>query len=154
MIFSVFGGRRLQLRYRGSCDGFEAAAFHSCCNGHPNTVTLIFGSFTPLTWSSQNCRVPDPSLRSFIFTIKNPHNLPPQIFKQKEAAQAIGDYRSYGPTFGAGSDLHVCGGCDSSSGSHSNLGTTYINNSGVQGKEVLTGACNFTVKELEVFEVV
>jgi hypothetical protein len=80
-IFSVFGDQKLHLLYRGSRDGFGSSVFHRLCDGHSNTVTLIastndciFGGYTPLTWSSRNAYVSDPSLRSFVFTIKNPHN--------------------------------------------------------------------------------
>jgi hypothetical protein len=34
------------------------------------------------------------------------------------------------------------------------LGTSYANDTGIDGKQVLTGAYNFTVKEIEVFEVI
>ncbi len=48
------------LLYRGSRDGFGAANFHSKCDGHSNTLTIlkahgtsyIFGGFTSITWDS------------------------------------------------------------------------------------------------------
>jgi hypothetical protein len=160
-LFSMFRWKEFRLLYRGSRDGFEAAAFHSRCKGHPNTITVvfttngcIFGGYTPLTWSSQGAYPSDPTLGSFIFTIKNPHNLPAQLFRQKQGAQAIGDHGSYGPTFGYGCDFHVCDKCQNSNNSYSNLGITYANETGIEGKQVLTGAYNFTAKEIEVFEVV
>jgi hypothetical protein len=58
-------------------------------NGHPNTLTLIedtkgsiFGGFTPVRWESPpglKIRA-DLSLKNFIFTLKNPHNIPRQPF--------------------------------------------------------------------------
>jgi hypothetical protein len=64
--------------------------FHGRCDGHANTLTVIvdtngniFGGFTPLTWESRrpnsatdwsNCAKADDSLKSFLFTLKNPHN--------------------------------------------------------------------------------
>jgi hypothetical protein len=160
-IFSIFGAKTFRLLYRGSRDGFDASAFHSRCDGHPNTVTLIsstndciFGGFTPLTWSSRGSWVSDPSLTSFIFTIKNPHNLPARIFKQKQEVNAIYDDSSYGPLFGYGHDLSVYGQWQSPNNCHSTLGTTYTNDTGLAGNEVLTGAQYFAVKEIEVFGVV
>jgi hypothetical protein len=160
-ILSVFGEKRLQLLYRGSLDGFEAATFHDRCDEHPKTLTLvsstngaIFGGYTPLAWISRGRHVPDRSLKSFLFTIKNPHGLPAQIFKQQREENAIGDNRTYGPTFGGNADLYVCDECHRSAGSYSYLGGTYANDTGIDGKQVFTGSCHFTVKEIEVFEVI
>jgi hypothetical protein len=162
-IFSVFVNKTFRLLYRGSRDGFEARTFHSLCNGHKNTVSLIlstngfiFGGYTPVAWNSRNAHVSDPSLRSFIFTIKNPHNLAAQIFKQKTEDHAITDFPAWGPGFGSSyyCDLQVCDECDSCNKSCSRLGRSYTNDTGKSGNEVLTGAEDFTVKEIEVFEVV
>jgi hypothetical protein len=160
-IFSVFGEKRFQLLYRGSRDGFQASDFHRQCNGHPNTVTLIlstngsiFGGYTPLSWSSRDGYASDASQKSFLFTIKNPHNLTAQIFKQQEEACAIYDYSGYGPTFGRTTDLHVCNQSQTCNNSYSYLLHTYGNDTGIAGNQVLTGAQYFTSKEIEVFEVV
>jgi hypothetical protein len=69
-----------------------------------------------------------------------------------DAANAIYDCTSSGPRFGRGHDLSVYG--NSSNGGCSGLGTTYANDTGISGNQVLTGAKEFTVKEVEVFEVV
>jgi hypothetical protein len=160
-LFSVFGHKRFQLLYRGSRDGFGVNAFHSRCNGHANTVTLVlsknesvFGGFTPVSWTSRNEYAADPRVQSFIFTIKNPHKLPERIFKLKQASTAISDCSSYGPTFGSGYDFHLCDQCQSVNDSYSILGNSYANDTGIAGNQVLTGAEHFTVKEIEVFEVV
>jgi hypothetical protein len=98
--------------------------------------------------------VSDPSLSSFIFTIKNSHKLPAQIFKQKGATRAINNLRSYGPIFGGTSDLVICDQCQDSNGSWSNIGVGYMNETGIAGTEVLTGSSTFTVKEIEVFQLI
>jgi hypothetical protein len=157
----MFRRKRLQLLYRGSRDGFQASTFHSRCNGHPNTISLIlstndciFGGFTPIAWSSRNGYASDPSLTSFLFTLKNPHNLSPRIFKQKQAEYAIDDNASYGPIFGNGYDIIVYDQCQSSTRSYSNVGTTYVNDTEIAATQVLTGSQYFTVKEIEVVEVI
>jgi hypothetical protein len=160
-IFSVFGGKKLQLLYRGSRDGFQGSTFHARCDGHLNTVTLIsstnnciFGGYTPVAWGSRSDYVPDPSLASFIFTIKNPHNLPARIFKLKVATHATYHRADYGPTFGVGHDIHVCNECNCYN-SYSNChGHSYTYDTGIGATEILTGARYFTVKEIEVFEVI
>jgi hypothetical protein len=160
-IFSVFVRQTFQLLYRGSRDGFEGSAFHGRCNGHSNTVTLIlstndciFGGYTPLAWNSRGGGVSDPSLKSFVFTIKNPHNLPPQIFKQKQEGYAIYDHSLYGPQFGLGRDFAVGEQCQNSNNCWSNSWGTYDNSTGIPGNQVFTGANHFTVQEIEVFEVI
>jgi hypothetical protein len=160
-IFSRFGQKEFRLLYRGSRDGFEAKAFHTRCDDHPNTVTLIastnrciFGGYTPVAWSSRNEMVSDRSLTSFIFTITNPHNLPAQIFKQNEEKAAIGDDHGFGPVFGSNHDLCVVDRCHTCARSYSNLGRIYANETGLPGNQVLTGAQNFTVQEIEVFELI
>jgi hypothetical protein len=160
-IFSVFADKELRLLYRGSLDGFGANAFHARCNGHPNTVTLIstatdcvFGGYTPISWSSRAAYVSDPSLTSFLFTIKNPHNLSARIFKLKTEAEAIYDRASYGPTFGSGHDFYVCDECHNSNTSYSRFGLAYLNDTGISGRDVLNGITNFSVDEIEVFEVI
>jgi hypothetical protein len=164
-IFSVFGGKRLELLYRGSRDGFGAAAFHDRCDGHPNTVILIsstnaciFGAYTPVAWNSSGESLSDPSLQSFIFTIKNPHNLPPQIFKLKQGQNAIVGEAGYGAKFGDGrawnADLYVSNECRTSTNSYSHLGKAYVNDTGISGNQVLTGSQSFFVDEIEIFEVI
>ena len=57
------------LLYRGTRDGFGADVFHSKCDDHPNTLTLlkakessfIFGGFTSVNWklpdiNMDNCK--------------------------------------------------------------------------------------------------
>jgi hypothetical protein len=160
-IFSRFAGKQLRLLYRGSRDGFQANTFHNQCTGHRNTVSLIlsknksiFGGYTPLAWSSKDEYVSDPSLTSFVFTIKNPHNLPEQIFKLTEEAYAIYTRSDCGPTFGGGHDFCVEEPFQTAEKNSSNLGGAYINNTGIPRKEVLTGEYNFLVDEIEVLEVI
>jgi uncharacterized coiled-coil protein SlyX len=92
-LLAEFGGKRFSLLWRGTRDGFDAREFHRRCDGHANTLTLIedrngniFGGFTPVAWESPfigwHVR-PDPTLKSFIFTLKNPDNFPPRKFALK-----------------------------------------------------------------------
>jgi hypothetical protein len=159
-IFERFRDKEFRLLYRGSRDGFGAANFHSRCNGHPHTVTLIsstdgwiFGGYTPVAWNSTNSWLPDSTRQSFVFTITNPHNLPARVFIQKAEANAICDNAGYGPIFGNGDDLCVGDNCRNTNNSYSNLGKVYDNDTQIAGNQVLTGAPNFTVQEIEVFEL-
>jgi hypothetical protein len=118
-----------------------------------STNGTIFGGYTPIAWSSADYYVSDMRLESFAFTIKNPHNLPAQLFKQQRGERAVYHNASYGPTFGAGHDFYVCDECRNSNNSYSTFGNSYANDTGIGGQQVLTGAYNFTVEEIEVFEV-
>jgi hypothetical protein len=82
-LFAEFRGKHFTLLWRGSRDGFGAHDFHGRCDGHAPTLTLIqdtegniFGGFTPLEWESGYKFKADPSLKSFLFTLTDPHNLP------------------------------------------------------------------------------
>jgi hypothetical protein len=158
-LFADFGGKLFTLLWRGSRDGFSASNFHGHCDGHANTLTLIldtngniFGGFTPAAWESGDWHPKeDPSLRSFVFTLKNPHNVAARKFKLKpeEKDRAIRCSSTCGPHFG---DIFV----------HSNgrfggttlfFGTSYTNDTEMDGISLFTGSGNFHVREIEVFEV-
>ncbi len=73
------------LLYRGTRDGFDSGDFHSRCDNHSNTLTIlkakeskfIFGGFTTVSWES--CPAlgkykSDPN--AFIFSLTNNDNKP------------------------------------------------------------------------------
>jgi hypothetical protein len=94
-LFTEFGGKSFMLLWRGSRDGCRARNFHCRCDGHAPALTPIqdtkgniFGGFTPVEWEPRtgnwNERFKaDPSLMSFLFTLKNPNNFPARKFALK-----------------------------------------------------------------------
>jgi hypothetical protein len=117
-IFAEFKEQKFTLLWRGSCDGFGAGDFHIRCDGHANTLTVIldtngniFGGFTPVEWESRewngrtgnanNGWKVDPSLKRFVFTLKNPHNFPARRFalKAEKKERAIWCRSDWGPHF-------------------------------------------------------
>jgi hypothetical protein len=118
----------------------------------------VFGGFTPLQWESDKrgkCKRDD-SLRSFIFTLKNPHNTSARKFPlkldQKQSAIFCGD-SSEGPTFGDG-DISVSNNCNSNTDSHTSFfNNVYTNDTGLDSETFFTGSRNFTVRDIEVFEI-
>jgi hypothetical protein len=68
--------------YRGTRDGFDATAFHSKCNNHSKTYTIlnakgnefIFGVFTTAEWDCSDKHKSDPN--AFIFSLTNKNNSP------------------------------------------------------------------------------
>jgi ribosomal protein L31 len=165
---SEFATKKFLLLWRGSRDGFGSSVFHEKCDGHANTLTLIldtngsiFGGFTPIAWDSTSFWKTDESVRSFIFTLKNPHNSPAMKFSLQVGQQrpAVCCDSSAGPTFGSrstfpGSDIYVSSNCDVDSDSHTYFGRwSYTNSTGVDGSTFFTGSQYFTVREIEVFEI-
>jgi hypothetical protein len=169
-ILAEFRVKRFTLLWRGSRDGFGARDFHGRCDGHANTLTLIedtagniFGGFTPVEWESRvyngkwgkedNRYKADPSLKSFLFTLKNPHNFPARKFalKAEKKDQAIRCDSSWGPQFG---DIGVSDNCNANASSHTYLfGLRYANDTGLDGESFFTRSRNFKLKEIEVFEI-
>jgi uncharacterized coiled-coil protein SlyX len=177
-LFAEFRGKRFTLLWRGSRDGFGADDFHYRCDGHENTLTLIkdtdrniFGGFTPVKWDSSSGYKDDPSLKSFLFTLKNPHGVPARKFALKSPTeeQAI-VYRSfglcenkavaikchswYGPTFWG---IFVVGHCNATTQSHTFLHWSYSRDFrtglGQDGHTFFTGSNYFKVKEIEIFKI-
>jgi hypothetical protein len=115
----------------------------------------MFGGFTPVEWESHDDGKykGDNSLRSFLFTLRNPRGVPARKFalKAEEKQEAICCYGAWGPEFGVGC-IWVSDNCNENRDSHTRcFGTTY--DSGRQEVDFLTGAEEFSVKEIEVFEI-
>jgi hypothetical protein len=159
-VFDEFEGKQFRLLYRGSRDGFAASNFHNKCDSKSNTVTIImttkgfiFGGFSPLAWDSSNQWKVDNSRQSFVFSIHNPHNITDKKFSLTNPTYAICCSSSYGPWFGGGDDFRVADGGNNNASSYTNLGHSYANDTGIAGNQFFTGEYNFTVKEIEVFQV-
>jgi hypothetical protein len=107
-IFAEFHGKLLSLLWWGGVDCFDARDIHGRCDGHANALTLIedierniFGELMALTWCSGEGWHGDSSLNSFLFTLKNPQNVPAQRFalKIQEKCQALFCCSDSGPQF-------------------------------------------------------
>jgi hypothetical protein len=143
------------LLWRGSRDGFSVSQFHSRCDGHAITLTLIldtdgniFGGFTPVEWESspQYKFKGDDSEKSFLFTLKNPHNVAARRFRlkaeMKHWALCFGPER--GPQFYG---LWVYDHCNANTRSNTDeFGRTYTNDTGLDGNTFFAGSVHFQVK--------
>jgi hypothetical protein len=104
-------------------------------------------------WESQDKYKADPSLKSFLFTLKNPHNFPARRFalKAENKGEAIRCDSLWGPYF---RDIHVAHNCNANTDSVTwRFGSAYTNDTGLNGMTFFTGSDNFIVKEIEVFEI-
>jgi hypothetical protein len=118
-----------------------------------DTKGNIFGGFTPVEWDSSSKYKADPSLKSFLFTLKNPHNVPARRFalKAERKHETIGCSSDWGPCFG---DIGVSDMCNTNTHSFTcNFGESYTNDTGLDGKTFFTPSKNFQGKEIEVFEI-
>jgi hypothetical protein len=168
-IFAEFRKKQFSLLWRGSRDGFKAKEFHSRCDGHSNILTVIldtegniFGGFTPLEWESRewngqhgkenNTLKTDDSLRSFLFTLKNPRNIPAKRFALREEKKqwAAVCTAGKGPDF---YDITISDNCNVNTRSFTYLGVVYTNDTGLDSDIVFTGSQYFQVEEVEVFEI-
>jgi hypothetical protein len=103
----------------------------------------VFGGFTPLQWESRTsdswkC---DDSLKSFVFTLKNPHNIPARKFalKAEKKQQAVRRF--------------WIDDCNANTDSSTSLGHTDTNDTGLDRNIIFTGSFHFHVREIEVFEI-
>jgi hypothetical protein len=167
-LFDEFGTKRYELLYRGSRDGFDSVNFHNRVDGHSHTIILIettkgyiFGSYIVCCWDSSNSWKGDNSVQSFIFTLKNPHNLSPHKFPLK--AEMKGYAMWCFPTtcmiwIGNTAAICISDGCNvnnkSCTATWDIQSASYANDTGLDGCTLFTGEKNFTVKELEIFELI
>ena len=162
-IQSTFTGARKDqkwtLHYKATRDGFMAADFHRECDAKGPTVVVvrsdsgyIFGGFSPDNWNSPSGRgetVHSPS--AFLFTLINPHNIPPtKLAANPSIRNHLFSHPSTGPTFG-GHDLCVSSG-------HSKTGTygltefpnAFIDTTG-KGNLLFARSYSFEIDEVEVY---
>jgi hypothetical protein len=101
----------------------------------------------------------DDSLKSFLFTLKNPHNIPARRFalKAEKMDEAIYCEVAYGPCFSSHCDIAIKNDCNANTESYASsytyLGWGYTNDTGLAEDIVFTGSHSFQVEEIEVFEI-
>jgi hypothetical protein len=128
-------GKYFWLLWRRGRDGFEADDFSDHCNIRPNTLMLIedtnwniFGRFTPtellnqfVEWGERGFWNADVSLKSFLFTLKNLHNIAARRFplrvETKDRATCCRHFTE--PCSG---DILVGRDCDTDAHSYARLG--------------------------------
>jgi hypothetical protein len=149
--------KRFKLLYKASEDGFAAADFHKICDDKGPTLTIIrskngylFGGYAPLSWDSTTKRYKEHT-EGFIFTLTNPHNIPPTKYPLIIHSYAISCNPSYGPTFGAGHDIYVADNSQNNLSSYTKF-HSYTDTTG-KGIDTFTGAQNFATTDIEVFAI-
>lgn len=151
-------GKRLNLLYRATRDGFGADAFHAKCDNRSPTITIIqttdgyvFGGYTQASWTSSYTYCYDKN--AYLFSLANPINQP-FVSKVTNPVTAICCHLSLGPTFGYKNgkyDIFIGHNSNLGDCNHSDCFTCY------QAPDTfcpsLTLNRNFKVKDIEVFEI-
>eukprot|EP01022_Parablepharisma_sp_SALTPOND_P012382 TRINITY_DN1589_c0_g1_i1.p1 TRINITY_DN1589_c0_g1~~TRINITY_DN1589_c0_g1_i1.p1 ORF type:complete len:596 (-),score=52.56 TRINITY_DN1589_c0_g1_i1:302-2089(-) len=144
----------LSLLYRGSVDGYRAANFHSLCNGHAPTVSVIqsnagylFGGYTTQAWSSRGGYGADAGAFVYSLTRKYKASVSPSY-----TGNAIYDHSGRGPSYGP-STIHISDNCNQSGSSSQFSDGYYLHPYTGYGLYYLSGNNSFIVHDIEVFEV-
>ncbi len=160
MEFCGKQGQRWMLIYKATRDGFSSVDFHRCCNNRGPTITVIqsiergylFGGYTSISWNSMQTYVQDNN-GPFLFTLTNPHGIPPTKYSVKLRNHSIFDHVNYCPTFGAGHDLYVSSHSQTNRNSSFNFPHSY-NDTTKRGAITFTGDKNFQTNDIEVYLLV
>ncbi|CAF0959568.1 unnamed protein product [Adineta steineri] len=151
--------QRWELIYQATRDGFSGDAFHSRCDNKGPTMTIIqsdnnyiFGGYTSVSWTSSEGWLNDGT--AFLFTLTNPHNIPPTKYTIMSdlATRAIYNYSGYGPMFGGGPDICIYNNSNSNNFMCSIFPWSYDDSTGYDNN-TFTGAENFTISEIEVYKL-
>jgi hypothetical protein len=94
----------------------------------------------------------DRSLKSFLLTLKNQHNCPKFALKAEKKDEAIIYGSACGPNF---RDIRVDDKCNANARSFTyRFAHSHANDTRLTRKTSFTGSREFTVKEIEVFEII
>ena len=165
--------RRFTLLYRGTRDGFSAHAFHTHCDNHAPTLTLvksaapvagcIFGGYASVTWNHSPVYKEDPD--AFLFSLVRRHEEfdeerakpQPRLIRCTTLFEAVDADETHGPAFGHGRDLLIACHSDINEDSYSNLSRAYrLDECAFQSDEArsfLAGSYKFRTAEVEVFHI-
>ena len=160
------------LIYRGSDDGFGAKDFHAKCDHVRKNLTIIksidgyiFGGYTDESWDGACYKL---DMNAFLFSLINKANKPIKIkydntFKENHS---IFCHPAFGPSFGAGIDLHISDNSNINLKSYSKLCYSYMHPFYInpqyglktryalrshKANSFLAGKENFQAKEIEIY---
>ena len=146
-----------KLLYRASEHGFGSKVFHSKCDGHANTLTIlkasessfIFVGFTKAIWDDSADYRSDPN--AFLFSLTNKDNKP---YRMKIDPYAIFSAFDCGPSFGL--DISICSDSNKNTNSFSDLEDVYKHPRYAfetnEAETHLAGSYKFQLSEIEVYQ--
>jgi len=151
-----------KLLYKATRDGFSASIFHQLCDDKGPTMTIIkssggwlFGGFTTQSWkdvyrSAGTNNKADP--QAFIFTLTNPHNIPPTkfIIDKDKQQYAIWAHYDNGPSFGP--DIAISDNSNINTNSYTNFPHSYKDTTG-KADTLFIGSFFFSTTDIEVYTI-
>jgi len=153
---------KFSLLYKGSQDGFGVEDFHSKCDGHENTLTIlkaqessfIFGGFATAEWESLDGEYKS-DRNAFIFSLTNNDNQPVKMNIDMEYSfHAIYCKSSNGPRFAE--DICIFNNANTTMYGRSDLGSSYKHPQYAYGtdeaRSFLAGSFRFQFDEIEVYQ--
>lgn len=157
VIADFIGNKKFSRIYSATKDGFYASHFKDRCCSKGATLTLVksangflFGGYASISW--ENKELSKSALDSFIFTLTNPHDIKPTKYAVISANDHLYDSPKLGPSFGL-HDMEICGNANTVDGSRFDFPKSYADTTG-KGCLTFTGAKEFRVVEIEVFQVI
>jgi len=147
------------LIYKGKKDGFQGYNFHAKCDNQGPTMTVvrvqgnryIMGGYTSLNWGGSRGYQTDH--KAFLYNLVGNRGKPVKLISSGDT-YGISDNNGSGPCWGSGNNLHLYSQMNSNS-NYANTGTSFrpedasVNYS----QDLLAGAYNFTVEDIEVFKL-
>ena len=165
----------IKLLYRGSRDGFTSQSFHYKCDNKGETLTIIksndnyiFGGYTEINWDStiwngicgeNNNARREGKGNEFVFTLKNPHNIPPSKYNMKKnwLNHSICCDVNLGPIFGC-NDIRIEDNCNIKENKFTyydfQKGEFCFEDTTGHKRLLFTGKTSFLVKEIEVYKII
>jgi len=106
------GPKQFTLLYSATRDGCDATTFHQKCDNQGPTVTVlynphdsVYGGYTGQSWNGGVGWINDPT--ALLYQLKFSGNDQRTKFPVVSSSHAIYCNNNYGPTFGAGHNLHT-----------------------------------------------
>jgi len=142
--------------YHGKTDGMIASSFHRRCDAASPTLTVIrsrngniFGGYTVALWNGSGYKN-DPT--AWIFSLINQRNAPFRL-PCTMARHAIATGHNSGPTFGGGYNIYLANDFTSNSNYSHPHEAYHGHHDHNLHQNVLAGAYNFMVDNIEVFTI-
>lgn len=117
---------------------------------------FLFGGYTSVSWSTNTG--PKKDTQAFLFTLTNPHNIPPTKYpiNPAKSSNAVYHFHAHGPCFGDNADIHIVNNSNATNQfprSFTKFPISYMDTTG-QGNKTFTGQQDFTTSDIEVFKLV
>jgi hypothetical protein len=152
------------LLYRGTRDGFGSLDFHTKCDGHSNTLTIlkakesefIFGGYTTVKWESSTNGKWKSDTNAFIFSLANGDKWALKMKVDPNKRQyALYCHSECGPSFGF--DINIANDSNTTMKSYSTLGFSFNHPQyaygTIEAQQFLAGSNPFKLAEIEVYKI-